>query len=292
VTSWITHNEPYVAAFVGHLWGEHAPGIRDRRTAVQVSHHLLLSHGLAVQAVRSVRPNSRVGITLDLSPMQPAGDSREDEESAQLADGFKNRWFLDPVFRGRYPDDALEALGSDAPEMQDGDLAVIAAPLDFLGVNYYTRSLVRRDPGKTPPSFSSVRRDNVEYTEMEWEVYPDGLREILERLHRDYPAPAYYVTENGASFPDSLGPDSRVNDTRRRDYLESHFNAAAQAIAAGVPLKGYFVWTLMDNFEWAHGFSKRFGLFYVDYATQQRIWKDSARWYREWIGEQAGVGAV
>jgi beta-glucosidase len=284
VKRWITHNEPIVAAFNGHYTGEHAPGIKDLGVAYQVAHHLLLSHGLATQVLKSQNQGFQTGITLNLTVAHPAGDSSDDEAAARRQDGYSNRWFLDPVFRGSYPEDMLEIIGSHAPSVQDGDMATITSPLDFLGINYYSRSVVRHDPGNPPFNMSQVKPRGAEYTDANWEVYPDGLRELLERLHRDYPAPAYYVTENGAAFPDLLSPGDKVHDPRRQAYLEAHFEAAASAISAGVPLKGYFVWSLMDNFEWALGYSKRFGIIYVDYPTQRRIWKDSALWYRECIG--------
>jgi beta-glucosidase len=284
VTNWITMNEPAIIAHLGNLWGFHAPGKRDLRTTYAVAHHVLLAHGLAVQSMRSARPGLTLGITLDLVPAQPASDRAEDIDATQVFDGFKNRWFLDPVFKGKYPEDIASLLGDAAPPVQEGDLAIISTPVDFLGINYYTRHLIRRSDGNAPFHYEQVSPVGSEYTDTGWEVYPDGLREILERVHRDYAAPAYYVTENGCAQPDVLEPDGAVHDTRRQAYLESHFEAMSNAISAGVPLKGYFVWSLMDNFEWAMGYTKRFGIVYVDYPTERRIWKDSARWYQRWIG--------
>jgi len=286
VAGWITHNEPAVVAWLGNLSGQHAPGTRDLPTAVRVAHHLLLSHGLAVAALRAANPHTPVGITLNLNPMHPASDSPADVAAAHATDGFQNRWFLDPVFHGHYPADVLEALGPAGPPVAPGDLATIATPIDFLGVNYYFRQVVAAAPGNDPP-YRMVEPEG-EYTTMGWEVYPDGLREMLERLHRDYSAPAYYVTESGAAFPDVFNGDSRVHDPRRQAYLQAHFAAAAQAIAAGVPLRGYFVWSLLDNFEWAYGYSQRFGILYMDFPTGRRIWKDSAHWYQEFIAGQGG----
>jgi beta-glucosidase len=247
---------------------------------------------MAMQAIRAAVPGGKAGITLNLHAVHPDRDTTEDDEAARLADAFHNRWFLDPLFNGRYPDDISQLLGNAGPLIEEGDFATIRQPMDFLGVNYYTRSVVRhRDrsqwfkDGKLP--FETIKPGGREYTEMGWEVYPDGLRELLERLHRDYPAEGYYITENGAAFPDTVTPEGTVRDTRRQAYLESHFEAAARAISAGVPLKGYFVWSLLDNFEWALGYSRRFGLIYVDYKTQDRIWKDSARWYRRWLSSRA-----
>ncbi|MDQ5825638.1 MAG: GH1 family beta-glucosidase [Chloroflexota bacterium] len=291
VKHWITLNEPWVTAFTGHLWGEHAPGMRSLQLSFAAAHNTLRAHGMAMQAIRAAVPGGDTGITLNLHAVHPARDTTEDDEAARLADAFHNRWYLDPLFNGRYPDDISQLLADAGPVIEEGDFATIQQPLDFLGVNYYTRSVVRhRDrgqwfkDGKLP--FETIKPDGREYTEMGWEVYPDGLRELLERLHRDYPAEAYYITENGAAFRDTVTPEGTVRDTRRQAYLESHFEAAAQAIGVGVPLKGYFVWSLLDNFEWAFGYSRRFGLIYVDYKTQDRIWKDSARWYQRWLSSR------
>jgi beta-glucosidase len=291
VKHWITLNEPWVVAFVGHLWGEHAPGMRSLRLSFAAAHNTLRAHGMSMQALRAAVPGCKAGITLNLNAVHPAGDSAEDEEAQRLADAFHNRWYLDPLFNGHYPDDISHLLGDSGPAIEEGDFAAITQPLDFLGVNYYTRTVVRhRDSsqwfkdGQLP--FESIKPDGREYTEMGWEVYPDGLRELLERLHDDYPMEAYYITENGAAFPDTVTAEGTVRDTRRQAYLEGHFEAVARAVSAGVPVKGYFVWSLMDNFEWAHGYTKRFGLIYVDYKTQDRIWKDSARWYQRWLASR------
>ncbi|HUP27155.1 MAG TPA: GH1 family beta-glucosidase [Chloroflexia bacterium] len=280
---WITHNEPAVAAFHGYLTGEHAPGFRDWRTAMAAAHNLLLSHGLAMQAIRAAAPRVQAGITLNLYPFHPASGKGSDEEAAQRGDGFQNRWFLDPVLRGRYPDDMLELLGDYVPQPEPGDMQVISAPIDFLGINYYNRSVVESSDANPPLNYSEVKPKGSQYTDMGWEVSPDALRELLVRLHKEYPLPAYYITENGAAYPDVPSADGKVHDPARVDYLQAHFDAARQALEAGVPLKGYFVWSLMDNFEWAWGYSKRFGIIYVDYKTQERIWKSSALWYRDWI---------
>jgi len=288
VPCWITHNEPAVSSLVGHLEGRHAPGIRDPRIAYQAVHNMLLSHGLAIKALRATNPGVQAGITLNLSPIHPATAAPEDVEAARLLDGLDNRLFLDPVFLARYPEDIMDALGPIAPPVQPGDLETIAAPVDFLGVNYYRHKVAHRDPASPFLGAGTLSPRESEYTQMGWEVYPDGLREILARVHNDYHAPAYYVTENGAAFPDRVEPDNSVHDRRRVAYLESHLDACAQAIDAGVPLKGYFVWSLMDNFEWALGYSRRFGVIYVDYPTQRRIWKDSAFWYQGWVAAQRG----
>jgi beta-glucosidase len=271
-----THNEPWVMAHLGHEAGNFAPGIQDRAVAAQVSHHLLLSHGLALQAMRADGCTSRLGIVLNLSPVYPATDSAEDRAAARLEDGTLRRWYMDPLFRGEYPADVLAHLGPDAPWIRDGDLAAIATPMDFLGLNYYSRMVVGA-AGRWDKQLSGRV-----HTAMGWEVYPEGLTDLLVTLDRDYPLPPLYVTENGAAFDDELR-DGRVHDAARTDYLSRHIDAVADAIAQGVPMAGYMVWSLMDNFEWASGYEKRFGIVHVDYATQQRTLKDSALWYRGFL---------
>ncbi len=294
VKLWITHNEPWVSAFLGHDQGTHAPGIRDRRTAVQVSHHLLLSHARAVGAYRdSGRGDGQIGITLNLSPVYPFRDTPEDREAARTADGHYNRWFLEAVFRGAFPEDTLrlyEAQGA-APRVQSADMDELArARIDFLGVNYYFRTIVRASKKGLDP-FAVVPPRSVPLTEMGWEIYPEGLHEILVRLDREYRHPALYVTENGAACPDPLAPGGgRVEDDDRIAYLGGHLRAARQAIGDGVDLRGYFLWSLMDNFEWAYGCSKRFGILRTDYRTLARTWKKSAFWYRDLIRAPERLG--
>ena len=292
VQRWITHNEPWVVAFVGHLFGAHAPGKRDPKLALQVGHHLLLSHGLALEPLRAnAGASARLGITLNLSPIHPASDKRADEEAAQRRDGQLNRWFLDPVFFCRYPEDMLALYGANAPEPAASDLQVIGRPIDFLGVNYYTRQVVAAG-GKDGFVGTVDKHMPGEHTEMGWEVYPAGLADLLVRVHQDYQPAALVVTENGAAFADVLRPaqggePEGVADARREAYLRGHLQAAHQAIQAGVPLTGYFAWSLMDNFEWGHGYTKRFGLAYVDYPTQRRVVKQSGRWYARVAAEGA-----
>jgi beta-glucosidase len=287
VRYWMTLNEPWVSAFQGHELGSKAPGLRDPRLAWQVSHHLLLAHGLAVPILRANgRPDTRVGIVLNLSPAEPATPTEEDRQAARALDGKMNRWFLDPIFRGSYPADVLAALGNLAPQTEEGDAAIIARPLDFLGANYYYRNIVHQ---KADGSIEMVHPKDAEYTTMNWEVYPAGLRELLLRLHRDYSPPQLFVTENGAAFPDTISEDNQVHDPRRTHYLREHIREALSTLADGVPLAGYFVWSLMDNFEWAFGYTPRFGLVYVDYPTQRRIVKDSGQWYRDMIAAGGSV---
>ncbi len=283
VALWITHNEPSVVAMEGHVGGEHAPGLTDPTLGVQVAHHLLLSHGLAVPALRANGARD-VGITLTIWPVAPASDAREDLAAAERAWLQEARWYLDPLYRATYPQELLATYERHglAPRVEEGDLATIAAPIDFLGLNYYSRNVVRADPTEEPLRFSGVREEG-EYTETDWLVYPDGLFDLLTRVQREYAPPVVYVTENGAAFTDMVDPDGAVHDERRVVYLREHFRAAARAIEVGVPLHGYFVWSLMDNFEWAEGYSKRFGIVRVDYDTQRRTIKDSGRFYRDVI---------
>jgi beta-glucosidase len=284
VRYWTTHNEPWVVSWLGHAKGEHAPGRRSEVDAVAAAHHLLLSHGRAVEVIRSLVPAARVGITLVVTPAYPASARPEDEAAAWQVDGEHNRWFLDPVFSGSYPADLAERNEIVAPFVLDGDMRTIAAPLDFLGVNNYTRHIVRA--GEEGPL---VLRAEGALTGMGWEVFPEGLHRSLCRIADDYAPRAIHVTENGAAYDDTRGHDGSVHDPERVAFLESHLSAVAQALSDGVPVEGYFVWSLLDNFEWARGYGKRFGLVYVDYPTLQRIPKDSFYWYRDFIARQRAV---
>jgi beta-glucosidase len=274
-----THNEPWVMAMLGYESGIFAPGIKHRASAMQAAHHLLLSHGLALQALRAQGCRSALGIVLNLSPVQPASASAADAAAARLEDGRLLRWYMDPLFGQGYPPDVFDFLGADAPRVEAADLRDIATPMDFLGLNYYSRSVVSADGAW------NAARDGRELTEMGWEIYPEGLTELLLRLHRDYPVPPLFVTENGGAFKDSLEA-GRVRDRDRTEYIATHISAVADALRQGVPMAGYMVWSLLDNFEWASGYAKRFGIFHVDYATQRRTPKDSAHWYREFIRAQ------
>jgi len=279
VRFWTTHNEPWVHAWIGHAWGEHAPGRTSEADAVAAAHHLLLSHGWAVEAIRRAAPGAVVGISLNLHEAYPHSAAPEDEAAAWQVDGEGNRWFLDPIFRGTYPADLLERNELVVPLVRDGDLEAIAAPVDFLGINNYFRFLV--GAGVDGPRL--VPNPEAQHTEMGWEVYPDALRKLLLRVADDYAPPAIYVTENGAAFGDVRVHDGSVHDPERVAYLHTYIDAMSKAISAGAPVKGYFVWSLLDNFEWAHGYSKRFGLVYVDYPTLERVPKDSFYWYRDFL---------
>lgn len=278
VQYWTTINEPWCVSFLGNLIGAHAPGLRDLQTAVDVSHHVLLGHGEAASVLRA-NGAEKVGIVLNPTLVMPATDTPEDRAAAWRHDGYINRWWLDPLFKGSYPMDMLEWLGE--PPVESGDLLKISQPLDFLGVNYYQRSLIAAGDDDPVLEVKELKPPG-EYTAQNWEVYPQGLYHLLKRIAHDYNPPPLYVTENGAAYDDEL-IDGRVPDEKRRAYLQAHFEQALQARNEGVDLRGYFVWSLMDNFEWAWGYDKRFGIVYVDYATQQRTLKDSALWYKDVI---------
>jgi beta-glucosidase len=274
-----TLNEPWVVAALGYEKGIFAPGLTDRRLAMQVSHHLLMAHGLAVRALRATAPRVQLGIVLNQAPSHPARGTAADRAKAWLEDGLLVRWYMDPLFRGRYPQDVLEHLGADRPQVRPEELALIREPIDFLGINYYTRNFIHaEDPNARPPGEQG-------FTDMGWEVYPQGLTELLLRLTRDYTLPPLYITENGAAFADRLEGD-KVHDSKRVRYLEQHIAAVSLARSQGVDVRGYFAWSFLDNFEWSAGYLKRFGLVYVDYDTQRRVLKDSARWYRDFIASQ------
>ena len=279
VKNWTTLNEPFCSAWLGYLYGVMAPGIKDLQTAINASHHLLLGHGLATQAIRSVASDLRVGIVLNLTPAIPLNE--KDELAAKYADGFDNRWYADPVFKGSYPQDIVEGFGKEVP-IHAGDLQSISAPLDFLGINFYTRQTVTLDESAKPLPYRPVMVDGVERTAMGWEVHPESLTNIIMRVHRDYAPKEIYITENGSAWDDSVIND-KVDDPHRVSYLERHLDAMLAAKAQGAPVNGYFAWSLMDNFEWAYGYSKRFGIVYVEYETQKRIPKSSAYYYRERI---------
>jgi beta-glucosidase len=286
VAGWLTLNEPWCSAFVGYGSGRHAPGVTSPTAAVAAAHHLLLGHGLAMERFRALAPRAQAGITLNLFPVSAA--SPADEDAARRVDGLQNRIFLDPLLRGEYPADVLSDLAPyGLPDLvADGDLSVIGAPIDLLGVNYY-RALLVAAPAAEPSEPSEwVGVEGVRFlptghprTEMGWEVQPAGLTDLLLRLHSEYPRLPLYITENGAAYPDEVGPDGQVRDTSRQAFLDGHLRAAHAAIQQGVDLRGYFCWSLLDNLEWAEGYAKRFGLVHVDFETQQRTMKESARWY-------------
>lgn len=279
VSHWLTLNEPWVSAFVGNLEGRHAPGIRDEATAVKVAHHLLLGHGQALHALRAQNLPGQIGITCNLTSPHPASDSPDDIDAAKRLDLFENRLFLDPLFTGAYPDDMpayYEGI-SDLSFIQDGDLEKISAPVDFFGINYYERHLVTADPADPKRGWKRVRDANP--TIVGIGVHPEGLYEILTRVHNEYTDVPLIVTETGIALHDYADPEGQIKDAERIDFYDGHIRAAHQAIHDGVPLSGFFPWSFLDNYEWAWGYAYRFGMYYVDYATQQRIPKSSALWY-------------
>lgn len=291
---WITLNEPWCSAYLGYGVGLHAPGGYTLQEAVDAGHHLLLAHAKAAERLRTfAQPSARVGVTLSLTPISVADAGSAVQEGADRADVLYNRWFLDPLFRGTYPDRLFQDLAVQPPTVEDTDMALISMPLDFLGVNYYSRSLLRTRRGVRVGQPVSEMYEQVvpvpgaTYTDMAWEIYPQGLREALLRVQRDYSPPLVMVSENGAAFADQWDGGTQVLDTRRVQYLRDHIQELEEARAQGVPLCGYFVWSLLDNYEWIDGYSKRFGLVYVDYATQRRIVKESGRWYAAFIAGQA-----
>ncbi len=295
VPLWITLNEPWCSAWLGYGSGAHAPGMTDPSAALAATHNLLLAHGTAVQAMRAAGSlEAQLGIALNLSPVHPATSAAVDAEAARRLDGHLNRLFLDPILRGRYPDDMVahyRSRGAGLP-VQQRDLEVISTPLDFVGVNYYSAQTVaaaekaeRHEAAPSPPDLGvvHVRPPDVRTTAMGWAIEPEGLTDLLVRLHHEYTKIPIYITENGAAFYDYVDPEGGVDDVERIDFLAAHIRATYDALARGVNLKGYFVWSLLDNFEWGHGYSKRFGLAFVDYGTQRRTPKASFWWYRDVI---------
>ena len=271
-----THNEPWCTAVLGNLVGQFAPGLKDEATMLRVAHHLLLSHGLALQALRAAGVKAPLGIVLNMSPATPATASAADTALAAREYATFVRWYMDPLFLKQYPQ------GADLPEcdaVHSGDMDTIAQPLDFLGINYYTRIWAS---AATPPVPSP---NAMGVSDMGWENYPQGLTQVLCKIHADYPLPPLYITENGCACADTVA-GGKVHDTARITYLHTHLAALQAAMAAGVDVRGFFYWSLMDNFEWNHGYAKRFGLIHVDYATQKRTLKDSARWYTQMMGAQ------
>ena len=289
VKIWATLNEPWVVADGGYLHGALAPGHRNRFEAPIATHQLLRSHGAAVQAYR-VEGKHRIGIVVNLEPKYPASEQTEDRDAAARADAYMNRQYLDPIFLGRYPDELAEIFGDAWPAWPAEDLNLIRQPIDFLGVNYYTRNATRFDPGAWPLYASPVRQKRATYTETNWEVFAQGLTDILVWVRDRYGNPPLYVTENGAAFFDPPTAEGRrIADPLRVDYMRKHIGATYRAIEAGVDLRGYFVWSLLDNFEWSLGYSKRFGIVHVDFETQQRTPKDSALFYAKIIDTRGNV---
>ena len=283
IKHWITHNEPWCTAFHGNWEGVHAPGIKDFKTALQVCHHVLLSHGLAIPVIRRNVPGARVGAALSLHPLKSASQSEQDLAATMRHDGLRNRWFLDALHGRGYPQDVWTYLGDKVPQVQAGDMDAIATPTDFTGVNYYFPEVVADAPGTGVIDTRVVEKEGVERTAFGWEVYPQGMLDLLKRVHTDYKPAEIYLTENGSTYDDVVGPDGEIDDVQRRDFLIRHLEVARQIVAHGIPLKGYFAWSLLDNFEWAEGYIRRFGLTHVNFETQQRTLKSSGKWYSDFL---------
>jgi beta-glucosidase len=294
VRRFITHNEPWCSSVLGYAEGLHAPGRRDWPAALAAAHHLLLSHGLAVPIIRANARDAEVGITLNLVPTEPASPSAADRDASRALDGSFNRWFLDPIYGRGYPEDVIadhldagRLPSLELPFVLPGDLEAIAAPTDFLGINYYSRAVVRSQRVAEADNAPRTVHIGDNRTDIGWEVYPDGLRQLLLRVQRDYAPPAVYITENGAAYDTAPDEHGRVHDVERQRFLHAHLAAALEACRAGVPLAGYFAWSLLDNYEWQEGHNKRFGLVWVDFNTQVRVIKDSAAQYRAIVAANA-----
>jgi beta-glucosidase len=285
VHSYATLNEPRCSATVGYLEGRHAPGFTDRTQSLQVAHHLMLAHGLAMPAMRRWTQQAKLGIVLDMKPYYAAVPSVPARRAARLADGVFNRWFLDPLFFGQYPADVWDAHGAHVPKIHEGDLQTIRQPMDTLGINYYTRGWVDHDPALAFPHASEQPVEGATYTTMGWEIYPRGLRDTLARLRTDYPIADLYVAETGAALNDTM-VNGEVDDAVRVAYLRDHLAAASAAMASGVPLSAFLAWSLMDNFEWGKGYTQRFGLCHVDFDTLVRTPKASALWLRDYLANR------
>ncbi len=276
VKRWVTINEPWVATMQGHVKGNHAPGLTDMKLGLAVGHHLLVGHGLSMQAIRSIDSNADLGIALSLSPPAPESDSEADLAESEKIWQVNNAWFLDPIFNGCYPPLLYKMYGENAVPVKPNDFALISQSLDFLGVNYYFRN-TRNAAGRV------LRVPGSEYTDMGWEIHPQSLRTLLVKIHNDYRLPPIFIAENGCALPDQLTPEGHVHDTKRIKFIHDHLVELRNAMRDGVVVKGYFVWSLTDNFEWAFGTSKRFGLVYVDFQNLKRYIKDSGYWYAKVI---------
>jgi beta-glucosidase len=286
---WATINEPWVVVDGGYLHGVLAPGHRSAYEAARASHHLLRAHAAAVAAYRA-EGRHRIGLVVNLEPKHPASASTQDVEAARRADAYMNRQYLDAALLGRYPEELGDVFGDAWPRWSPEQMAALRTAIDFLGVNYYTRSVTRADAESWPVRASAVRQQSATYTETGWEVYPQGLEETLSWVKQRYGDIPLYVTENGAAFPDPpQAPACSVDDPLRVAFLREHLRAVRRALAAGCDVRGYFVWSLLDNFEWAHGFSKRFGIVHVDFASQRRTPKASARFYSSAIASNGRV---
>ncbi len=285
-----THNEPWCAAFLGYLYGVHAPGERNLSAMLHAAHHLNLAHGLGVQAIRAAAPKLPVGIVMNAKSLYPATPSAADVAATERFDQFHNGIFFDPIFKGAYNPALLEAMGPAMPTLRPDDLAVIATPLDYLGINYYTPERIAAAPDQAWPAAEPVPPPfGTPITAMGWEICADGFTHLIRTLRQQYTLPPIYITENGAGYHDEI-VDGVVDDQNRLNYYRDHLGAVADMIEQGLDVRGYFAWSLMDNFEWAMGYAKRFGLVYVDYTTQQRTLKASGAWYRDLVAGRVQAG--
>ena len=290
VRNWITHNEPWCVSYLGYIEGHKPPGLINKWSkSLATAHHLLLSHGMAIPEIRNNSKQSEIGITLNLNTAIPASGSTYDEDACRFFDGQFNRLYLNPLYNNEYPDDVFEYLKtksliseSDLNFIKQGDLNIISTKTDFLGVNYYSRAVIRNEEiGEKKNLPRNV--DMGPKTDFGWEIYPPGIYDLLMRLKKEYKVQNIYITENGCSYSDGPNSEGKINDKRRIEYYRSHLTELKRAIEDGVPCSGYFAWSLMDNFEWAQGFSQRFGLIWVDFETLERIPKDSYYWYKKYI---------
>ena len=282
VYSYSTLNEPFCSAYLGYELGIHAPGIVGKAFGKQAAHHLLLAHGLGMQALAKNSPNTLNGIVLNVSPCYPKTDAEEDIKAAWAADQNLNHWYVMPVLEGKYPSSIDTLPEAEMPPIEEGDMDIICQPMDYLGLNYYTREVYQATGENEREKWVD---ESLPFTDMGWEVYPQGLTDILLQLNKQYTLPPLYITENGAAMPDTYA-NGQVQDTNRIEYFQGHLQAVSDAAEKGVDIRGYFAWSLMDNFEWAEGYEKRFGIVYVDYATQQRTIKASGLAYRDFISRR------
>ena len=281
VYAYATLNEPFCSAYLGYEAGIHAPGIVGKEFGKKAAHHLLLAHGLAIKTLKQTSPNSLHGIVLNFTPCYPATQNKEDIAATHFADDYFNQWYIKPIMDGKYPEILAQLPVQNHPEILAGDMEIISQPLDFLGVNFYTRAIYKADETEI---FHQIEAPQPR-TDIGWEIYPQAFTDLLVSLNNTYNLPPIYITENGAAIDDKL-VDGKVDDQARISYYQQHFDALNKAIDQGVMVKGYFAWSLMDNFEWAEGYLKRFGLVYVDYTTQQRTLKSSALAYKKMISER------
>ena len=282
VFSYSTLNEPFCSAYLGYELGIHAPGLKSKAYGKQAAHHLLLAHGLGMQVLAKNSPNTLNGIVLNISPCYPKTDSEKDKDAAWAADQNLNHWYAMPVLEGRYPESINTLPKEELPPIKEGDMGIICQPLDYIGLNYYTREVYEGVGNNDRHKWVD---ESLPFTEMGWEVYPQGLTDILLQLNKQYTLPPVYITENGAAMADTYA-DGQVQDTDRIEYFQGHLRAVSDAAEQGVDIRGYFAWSLMDNFEWAEGYEKRFGIVYVDYETQQRTIKASGLAYRDFISSR------